>query len=310
VLKYLSIIIPHYNSPDRLRLLLETIPDNENIETIVIDDNSTSEMEKYNDLVDTYRDVLFLKTPKTKKGAGASRNIGLERAQGKWILFADSDDLFAENMYSKINSYFKSESDVIFFKPTSLDIKTSEKSDRHKEYEELIVNYQNNKNLQNETKLRYEFWVPWSKMISRDLIIDNDISFDEILASNDVMFSTNVGYYMETFEVSEEVIYCVTEDSGSLTKRQDNDIFLARFNAYLDYCVFIKDRLPKEQLQYLNLHGGTRYIVNAIVYHRGLQIVLLTIKKLRVADLPLFKYRYLNPFYVMKLLFNFKKPYD
>ena len=37
-----SIIIPHYNSPDLLLRLLKTIPVREDLEVIVVDDNSTN----------------------------------------------------------------------------------------------------------------------------------------------------------------------------------------------------------------------------------------------------------------------------
>jgi len=52
--------------------------------------------------------------------AWRSRNVGLEHAKGKWLLFADADDFFVEDMYDIITSYVDSEVDVIFFKEKSV----------------------------------------------------------------------------------------------------------------------------------------------------------------------------------------------
>ena len=40
--KVLTIIIPHYNSPKLLDKLLDSIPEREELEVIVVDDNSES----------------------------------------------------------------------------------------------------------------------------------------------------------------------------------------------------------------------------------------------------------------------------
>ena len=43
----LSIIIPHYNSPETLEVLLQSIPDIPEIEVLVIDDNSNLKLNDY-----------------------------------------------------------------------------------------------------------------------------------------------------------------------------------------------------------------------------------------------------------------------
>src|SRR5699024_8599309 len=90
----LSIIIPHYNSINTLQYLLESIPNYKDIEVIVIDDHSNAESKK--ELIEIGKkkstNIKFLNNEPHKIGAGACRNIGLDKASGKWLLFADADD--------------------------------------------------------------------------------------------------------------------------------------------------------------------------------------------------------------------------
>ena len=111
-----SIIIPHKEIPDLLMRCLKSIPVSEDIQVIVVDDNSTGAdtyLDKYPELSRPY--LEFVRTTKGG-GAGYARNVGLEHAKGKWILFADADDFFVDDMYGIICSYADSEADVIFFK--------------------------------------------------------------------------------------------------------------------------------------------------------------------------------------------------
>src|SRR5699024_8730524 len=141
----LSIIIPHYNSVTTLIKLLNSIPVKKNIEVIVIDDRSNNDLEKLEELYscESFKHVKFLENNSIKKGAGVCRNIGLNNSSGEWVLFADADDYFVGDFYGKVSKYFSSNYDVVFFRPTSIELDTDEESDRHTIYENLLLNFSN-----------------------------------------------------------------------------------------------------------------------------------------------------------------------
>ena len=110
-----SVIIPHREIPDLLMRCLKSIPVSEDIQVIVVDDNSPdvdTYLEKYPELSRPY--LEFIRAPKNG-GAGYARNIGLNHAKGKWLLFADADDFFVGNMYDIISMHVESDADVIYF---------------------------------------------------------------------------------------------------------------------------------------------------------------------------------------------------
>lgn len=113
----LTIIIPHYNVPDLLEKLIKSIPDSREIQVIVVDDNSDKQKEKLVRVEALYKErVEFYINSTGIKSAGSCRNIGLEHAKGKWILFADADDYFLPNMYDVVKSYFETNYDIIFLR--------------------------------------------------------------------------------------------------------------------------------------------------------------------------------------------------
>lgn len=249
----LSIIIPHYNSVKSLNNLLGSIPKRKNIQIIVVDDKS--EQKNYLKENEEYDHVLFLNNDRDKKGAGTCRNIGLSYATGEWVLFADADDFFIEGFYNVISKYFDSKNDVIFFKPTSIEVDTNKKSNRHLRYEKLIDEYLDQGTNASIIRLKFLFFVPWSKLIRKEFIQSNNIIFDEVIASNDVMFSTKIGYYMKKFTVASEVIYCVTKDLGTLTTNSNSKVNEARINVFIKNYRFLHERLKKKEFKTLHLHG-------------------------------------------------------
>lgn len=114
----ISIIVPHYNTPDSLLKLLHTIPDREEVEVIVADDNSSVPLEDLQQKLKQFPRVQFIVNDSGTKGAGASRNVALKKAVGKWILFADADDFFTEDFYEKLVPYLDSDYDLVYFPPT------------------------------------------------------------------------------------------------------------------------------------------------------------------------------------------------
>lgn len=139
-----SIIIPHFDIPDLLMRCLKSIPVSKDIQVIVVDDNSPDAdtyLERYPELSRPY--LEFIRTTKGG-GAGYARNIGLDHATGKWLLFADADDFFVEDMYDIISSNTDSKADVIYFKKESvLSENIFQKTDRCIYIDRMINNYLN-----------------------------------------------------------------------------------------------------------------------------------------------------------------------
>ena len=208
-----SIIIPHKDIPDLLMRCLRSIPMSEDIQVIVVDDNSADAdtyLDKYPELSRSY--LEFIRTTKGG-GAGYARNVGLEYAKGKWILFADADDFFVEDMYDIICSYADSEADVIYFKNKAVlsdDISIASYRDRH--VNKIIDQYLTDSD---EWPVRAKMYVPWGKMVKRSLLAEHNIRFDEVKYSNDAYCSLQIGYYARTILVVDSVLYVVTYRSNS-----------------------------------------------------------------------------------------------
>lgn len=222
-LKY-SIIIPHYNCPTLLYKLIESIPARDDIEIIVIDDNSKHFLNLSSFI--NYNISLFINGTGIQS-AGACRNIGLKKATGKWILFADSDDYFLPSAFDTFDRYINSNWDVIFFSPISIDLNTGLVSDRHIYFQKLVRRFINKESDQ----IKYSFSVPWSKLISNNFLKKHCFRFDEVIASNDIMFSLKVGSMANSIKAIDTNVYCVTNRSGSLVTLRNKDTLRARFMA-------------------------------------------------------------------------------
>jgi GalNAc5-diNAcBac-PP-undecaprenol beta-1,3-glucosyltransferase len=91
---FFSIIIPTYNRADLVAATLRSVQtqDFADFEVLVVDDGSkdnTAEVVR-----PFIADTRFRYLPKTNAERGAARNYGLDQAQGEYVIFLDSDDLF------------------------------------------------------------------------------------------------------------------------------------------------------------------------------------------------------------------------
>jgi glycosyltransferase involved in cell wall biosynthesis len=89
-LKY-SIIVPVYNRPDEVDELLESLIQQafKDFEVIIVEDGS---IKPCKDVCDKYASILDLHYyAKENSGPGQSRNYGVERAHGEYVIILDSD---------------------------------------------------------------------------------------------------------------------------------------------------------------------------------------------------------------------------
>ncbi|SCZ55912.1 glycosyltransferase family 2 protein [Thiohalomonas denitrificans] len=91
-----SVIIPTFNRARRLERAIKSALAQEQypIEILVVDDHSTDDTEQIiRNLNQRFGKIHYLRNTR-KKGPGGARNTGLLAAQGQYIAFLDSDDLW------------------------------------------------------------------------------------------------------------------------------------------------------------------------------------------------------------------------
>ncbi|MCR5150736.1 MAG: glycosyltransferase [Clostridiales bacterium] len=104
--KLISFVVPCYNSERYIRetldcLLNQTIASK--IDIIAVNDGSTdSTLEILESYASRYNNIRVISTPNC--GVSAARNTGIEKADGKYLMFVDSDDLIARDCAEKITS--------------------------------------------------------------------------------------------------------------------------------------------------------------------------------------------------------------
>lgn len=93
-----SIIVPVYNVENYLYTCLDSLilQTYENLDIILVDDGST---DSSGEICDIYskRDSRIRVIHKTNGGQSSARNVGLNVADGEYVLFVDSDDYITEN---------------------------------------------------------------------------------------------------------------------------------------------------------------------------------------------------------------------
>jgi len=209
-----TFIIPHYNIPKLLGRCLLSIPERNDIQVIVVDDNSPCQSALMELVPELSRSNVELYMTPIGGSAGRARNVGIDKARGRWLSFIDADDFLVDNALDILDRHTANSHDIMFFQSKSVasnDITND--SDRN------IFQYHFDTYFAtaNELPLRYEFDAPWGKFVKRELIEAHNIRFDEIRYSNDTFFSAAIGVYASSIYVSREIMYIVTEREGSLT---------------------------------------------------------------------------------------------
>jgi len=218
-----SIIIPHKNIPELLQRCLDSIPRREDIQIIVVDDNSDPDkvdFKNFPGLSDPFIEVVFTKEG---KGAGYARNIGLTKAIGEWLLFADADDFYNYCINDILDEYVNSDADIIFFKHNSLD-SASYTTTYRTTFQNTFIDYWFTLEVQKKADilLRYKHTSVCAKFFKKSFIDRNSILFDEVYISNDVTFAYLAGFYAHSIYADSRALYCATVRQGSIRRSRKN----------------------------------------------------------------------------------------
>lgn len=245
-----TVIIPHKNCPDLLQRALDSIPEKDDIQVIIVDDNSDAskvDFEKFPGLERKNTIVVF---DKSCKGAGRARNIGLSKIDNntKWVTFLDADDFYSKDAEAIFEKYKDNKNDIVYFYCHSVFSETFEPSSRKERYNKKLV-----ESKKDEEILKYKMHEPISKFISYKIIKENNIYFEEVIASNDAMFSVRLGHVAKNIEVDNRTLYVITESSSSLIKQVSLNVLNCRYNVGLRVNDFLK--LANRFKYHVNLFG-------------------------------------------------------
>ena len=241
VYKY-SLIISHYEMPEKLKRLLRSIPKRSDLQVIVVDDFSKNCRHQLSKIQDDYDWIEWLSTD-YNGGAGKARNIGILHAEGEYILFADSDDYFNPCFNEVLNKYIdRDDFDICYFTSCCLTEKTYENDSYLGFLNRSIHNC-----IHNPDNIKFRLTYTWAKLFKRRFLNKNNITFEESIVSNDVKFSTFCDYYAKTIIIDPIAIYCYMNYNGSVSKKMNPEKALERLRIDLWRYNFIREHNIKKR---------------------------------------------------------------
>ena len=182
-----SVIIPFYNRKKELKRAIKSViaQTYKNIELILIDDCSTEKNEFVENLVLENKNIKYYRNEKNM-GASFSRNVGIEKSNGTFIAFLDSDDEF---VIDKIETQLK------LMILNNSNVSYSDYYVKNKNKKILFNAYTKNENDNNEYLYNCKLATP-TIMVNRKFLLDNNIKYKTDLdVCEDICFYLDILKY-------------------------------------------------------------------------------------------------------------------
>ena len=111
----ISIIVPFNNGKQYLERCLNNLNkiEYDDYEIILVDDFSKDNSEQ---IAKKYNNIKYFYTNEETTGVGNARDLGIEKASGKYILFVDVDDTIEKDLFINLEKYMNQNIDMIKYK--------------------------------------------------------------------------------------------------------------------------------------------------------------------------------------------------
>lgn len=286
-----SVIVPVYNVEKYIRRCVHSIVNQtySNIEILLIDDGSTDN--SYNICKDYEKNDLRIRAfHKENEGLGLTRNYGLKRAKGKFVVFVDSDDYIVSNAIEILCLKQKeTDADIViasyFYKGISQDIYLPERVYMGEEIRDILMVHAMG-NLPGISDGLSS--TVCGKIYKKSLISENGFAFpsEKEMIWEDLVFNTNVYPACEKIYVSHFPIYqyCFNEESLTHTYKPNKLEMVMNLYKYMVDSIK-KMELGEEAQKRLdtNFIGHIRTCIKLEVFYaqiNGRKIVLNNIRKI------------------------------
>lgn len=190
-MKKLTIVIPVFNGEKFIKNCVNNLEKSNfnDFEIIIINDGSTDNTLKIiKELLLRYDNIEYINNKKNK-GVSYSRNVGIEKSNGKYIGFVDADDYVDNSMFSNmIKVAIKNDADVVVCNYIEIDELTKVKTKSKYRYnKQILLKDECLKNFLTD-KISPAIW---DKIYKKELI--KKVKFNENLqVGEDLLFCLNI----------------------------------------------------------------------------------------------------------------------
>lgn len=274
----LTVIVPVYNTSKHLRKCIDSIlvQLEKDDEILLINDGSTDASEEILKEYEINNPDIVTYYKKENSGIADTRNFGISKAKGKYILFVDSDDYIREDLIKALKTYMEKDIDIIKFKLAKVD--------ENGQVIEKVAGPVFDKISGEEA---------FNILAFSDVLLDSPCVYafkKELFTKNNFKFK--VGTEHEDFGLIPLVIikaktaisinnygYCYVQSSNSITRNKDYTKTLKKFNDALLHYDCAKVFIEKADLTNQTKRNVKTYYTNAII---------LKLKELNKEDLNLY----------------------
>lgn len=274
----LSVIVPTYNAGNNIKSCLESILNQnlEDVEILVINDGST---DNTSEIINEYvrenpEKITYYE--KENKGVADTRNFGISKAKGRYILFVDSDDYIMPKLIEEIQTYIKQDIDIIKFKLQRIN----ENGDILEKVDGAVFN-------------KTDGQTAFNMLCFSDVLLDSPCVYvfkKELFELNNLQFKVNTEH--EDFGLIPLIIlkaksvisinlygYFYIQTNGSITRNEDYAKTLKKVNDTLLHYDNMLEFIKREDLTKITVKNLKTYYTNAII---------LKLKELRKEDIDIY----------------------
>jgi len=224
----ISVIIPVYNVQQYLVKCIESILSQtySNFELLIIDDGST---DKSGLICDNYvqKDSRIKVFHKKNGGVSSSRNLGLDMAKGKWLMFVDSDDSINIKCLEKcLYVVRQNKLDVLQFSYDRISTSGTIISSNINSTEVLSSD-------QYIKEFKFNVCV-WGTFIKRLIVHSNRIRFnDSIKLAEDQLFIMEVIKHSHLIQRIDDILYYYLDNINGATHNSKSEDMIKSCNALI-----------------------------------------------------------------------------
>ena len=223
-----SVIMPVYNVAQYLPQCLDSLLEQTMgaFELICVDDGSTDNspaiLKEY-----AQRDSRLRILRQQNRGGGAARNLGMDNAQGEYLIFLDSDDFFRSDLLERtLGRAEETGADIVLFGAKKYDTKTGRIEGRGMYLREDLLPEKEvfSRRDAPRTLLQLTAAAPWVRLYRRSFVEAAGLRYQEIANTNDYFFGMCSLALAERIAVVHEALtfYRINNSNSTQGRREKN----------------------------------------------------------------------------------------